>query len=1438
MPIFQSLLAFFSKTPRPVRTATYLQMESAECGAVALAIIFDYYGLHIPLETLRIECGVGRDGSKASHLVQVARRYGMNAKGYTREPAQLANMQLPLIVFWQFNHFVVVEGFGKDKVYLNDPATGRRTVTMQAFDTHFTGIVLEFSPSADFVTRGDKQSILTVLNKRLHGEWRNVLFLLLTGFLFAVPNLIMPVLTQIYIDNYWLARQTDWLILLLFGMSITTLMRTTLEWIQTQVLNRFYAQLTLSWSGRFLWHVLRLPIQFYSQRSAGEICQRVAINSRLASLLAGDTAESVLALIMAGSYAIFMLFFDTQLASVALAVALLNFLILQAISQQRQEMSQQLLMAQGKLMGASMNGLRAIESLKASGSENDFFIKWAGLHAKALNYQQQFAVKTLFLNALPTLLNTFSTLAILALGSLSIIQGTLTLGALIAFQSLAMGFMNAVNRLINVGVKVQVIAGDMQRLEDVMNQTVDAIITDEAGKTNALKTNKPLSGELRLAQVSFRFCPLDPPLLKKINFEIHAGQQVALVGMSGSGKSTLAKLIVGLYTPSEGNILFDGKARAQIPRTVFNHSLAFVDQDVSIFEGTIRENLILWNEEISDAEMIQATQDACIHEVIISHGRGYDEPLLENGGNFSGGELQRLEIARALMLNPTILILDEATRMLDIELENKIYANLRRRGCSCLILTHRLTTLENCDEILVLEAGEIVQRGTHSQLQSTTGAYQRLIAEQLTETRQVTNVRAGNLDLILNDNTQQNEITEETEQAGNGVAFADVWASCQHLEKYTGIRFIQPPPAKQTSAYYPIAEIALASQLRYREVTLTDTWWQADCGHLLAFDRADNRPLLLIPTRRGNAYTQHDVLQQRVQKITATQAQQLKPRAILFYPPLPDKPLNLLHLMRFSTAGHYREFIWVLLLSVFTTSLALLMPWSLGLLISTVIPSADIRQLSLLMTVLATSAIIALLLNLQQSFLLLRLGTYIEVKTQSAIWDRVLKLPADFFRHYTAGDLAMRVNSISAIRHILSGTILNLLFNGLFSCLTVWLMLTYSVKLTVLAISLAFIAMIINLIGGMRALHYERDLAEIAGKLSGLLLQLLNGIIKLRTTGAESRAFSIWASVFIQQQERGLQVAYLHNVTHVMTSLFSMLGSLAIFTSISVYGWENTLSTSQFLVFITAFGMFSASMLSLSSLVLGLLQIVPLYERAKPILQNVLATHQPSATEEFTGEITINNLSFTYDTTQPPILNNFSLHIHAGEFIAIVGNSGSGKSTLLRLLMGFEQAMAGEIYYDGQALANLDLTTVRRQMGVVLQNGQLLEGDIFSNIVGSRSLTLADAWQAVRISALAEDIEAMPMGMHTILGDRATTLSGGQRQRLLIARAIVHQPRIILLDEAMSALDNQTQAQVMQGLRQLKATKIMITHQLNSLAYVDRVVHLCPRKTLKTRKKS
>ncbi|MEG6523049.1 NHLP family bacteriocin export ABC transporter peptidase/permease/ATPase subunit [Desulfotomaculum sp. 1211_IL3151] len=720
-------MAEIKSTAKRVKVPTILQMEAVECGAASLAMILAYHGVWVPLEQLRIACGVSRDGSKASNILRAARKYGLESKGFRKDPDSLKTMAGPMIVHWNFNHFLVLEGFKNGKVYLNDPADGPRTVTEEEFDQSFTGIVLTFGKGQEFKKIGSKPSIIAALGKRVRGSKIALSYVILVGLALVIPGLVIPIFSKIFVDDILLANKQNWLVPLLWGMAITAILRGILTWFREYYLLRLETKIALSTSGQFLWHVLRLPIEFFNQRFAGDISSRMQSNDKVAKVLSGELATTALSLITIVFYFILMLQYNILLALVGLVVAALNIVYLRVVSQKRVDQNRKLLQDKGKLVGTSMSGLQMIETLKATGSESDFFAKWSGYQAKSLNAEQEMGVSNNKLQVIPEFLSGITDTIVLVLGGYFIIRGEMTIGMLVAFQSLMQSFMDPVTSLVNLGSKVQELEGDMNRLDDVLKYPIDDQ-TKENYTVEELAGQQKLAGYVEIKDLSFGYSPLEAPLIDNFSLSLVPGCRVALVGGSGSGKSTVAKMVAGIYKPWSGQILFDGKERTEMPRPVLNQSLAVVDQDISMFEGSIKDNITLWDENISELDIIRAAKDACIHDDITARVGGYDHLLEEGGSNFSGGQRQRLEIARALVNNPSILVMDEATSALDPTTEKRVDEAIRRRGCTCIIVAHRLSTIRDCDEIIVLARGKIIQRGTHDELKNIPGHYAELIS--------------------------------------------------------------------------------------------------------------------------------------------------------------------------------------------------------------------------------------------------------------------------------------------------------------------------------------------------------------------------------------------------------------------------------------------------------------------------------------------------------------------------------------------------------------------------------------------------------------------------------------------------------------------------------------------------------------------------------------
>jgi ATP-binding cassette, subfamily C, bacterial len=729
---FPKIQRLISPPDRRRRTPTLLQMEAVECGAAALGIILGYYDRIVPLAELRQACGVSRDGSKASNILNAARSYGLQAKGFKVDLAGLRKLQCPYIIFWNFNHFLIVEGFAKDKVYLNDPATGPRTVSLSEFDQSFTGVVLIGEPSAEFQRGGRKPSLILSLWDRLQSSLGALIYCVIAGLLLVIPGLAIPAFSQAFVDNVLIEGRSDWLRPLILGMIFTAILNGFLTLLQLQFLRRMKIKLAVGMSSRFLWHILRLPVSFYDQRFAGEISSRVRLNDSLANLLSGRLATTVISGFTVVFYAAVMLQYDVVLTAIGIAFVIVNVSVWRWVSRQRVDANLRLMQEQGKVSGVAISGLQSMETLKASGLESEFFSRWAGYYAKAINARQEMDTTNQNLGVLPSFLTSITSMLMLAVGGLRVMDGVLSIGMLIAFQSLMQRFLEPVNNLVSLAGELQEMEGNLGRLDDVLRNAIDPAVEQDIGisPTQLPTANVRLQGYVELCNITFGYNRSAPPLIENFSLSLKPGQRVALVGGSGSGKSTVAKLVCGLYEPWTGEILFDGKSRKHIPRSIITNSIALVEQDISLFAGSVRDNLTLWDSTVPFSNLVRACKDAAIQDVILSMPGGYNADLAEGASNLSGGQRQRLEIARTLVNNPAILVMDEATSALDSESEKMIDQKLRERGCTCVIVAHRLSTIRDCDEIIVFDRGKVVQRGSHEELQRVEGKYLQLIRSE------------------------------------------------------------------------------------------------------------------------------------------------------------------------------------------------------------------------------------------------------------------------------------------------------------------------------------------------------------------------------------------------------------------------------------------------------------------------------------------------------------------------------------------------------------------------------------------------------------------------------------------------------------------------------------------------------------------------------------
>ena len=713
------------RSRRRARTDTVFQLEAAECGAASLAMVLSHFGLRVPLEELRLACGVSRDGSKASGILRAAESYGLIGTGLSAEPAHLRELAMPQIAFVNFNHFLVIEGISRRHAWLNDPAHGPRRVTLEELDEMFSGVVLVFEPGPDFRAADTRPSRLRSLRERLRGYETAVFFVFLASLALVLPGLVTPALSRIFVDYVLVQSLDDWMGPLALGLAITALARFVLSELQAQTLLRAETRLATQGSSSVLWRLLRLPAAFFSQRFAGEVASRLDLGDELARVLTGELARAALAVLTAVFFLVVMVVYNPLLAAVGAGFAALNVVVLLVVARRLRDRWQKTSVNDAKLHAAVVAGLQDVETFKAAGAEDALFRRWAGLHASVVDTEQRLGMSLGVLNAAPALLQGLASAALLVLGGLEIMDGRMTIGMLVAFQTLQASFAAPLAELTGFGTQLQQLQAFLARLDDVDGQPIDA-------RFSADDTPRPVDrlpdGQVSVRGLSFGYAPLEAPFLKHLDLDVAPGRRIALVGPSGSGKSTVGRLLVGLYRPRDGTINLGDRPLADWPTPALTARVAYVDQQITLFEGTVRENLTLWDDTVPERDVVAAARTARIHDVIASRPGGYDAWVEEGGRNWSGGQRQRLDLARALVTRPTLLVLDEATSALDPVTEVEVLDAMRGIGITCVVIAHRLSAIRDCDEIVVLERGRVVARGDHTTLLADAGGlYRRLV---------------------------------------------------------------------------------------------------------------------------------------------------------------------------------------------------------------------------------------------------------------------------------------------------------------------------------------------------------------------------------------------------------------------------------------------------------------------------------------------------------------------------------------------------------------------------------------------------------------------------------------------------------------------------------------------------------------------------------------
>ncbi len=1327
------------------RRVPHIQQESdVECAAACLAMVLAAYRRWEPKSAVTEACGVSRDGATALDIVRAARSYGLEANGYMGGLERIRQAALPVVAWMRSSHWVVVTRIDGRGVHLDDPAMGPVIVPTEQFTAEFSRVFLTMAPGPNFRTGGRPFRASVVLARQLRHSRSGAILAVLAGLIAVAVGALVAPLGQVFVDTYLSTGWDGAVASVVVGLVAVALIAGGMTWLQFGVLSRLQPKLGLVGSTRYVDRLLRAPMEFFGMRPPGDLAHRADYAVQVAVLVASQVSATAIACLGLTLYAALLLWYQWGIGLAVIVLSGLNIVVLRAVLLRRRAAEDVVVQRQKRLRGVLTQVLRAIDTVKATGAEQQASRLLSTRQADVLIADARMVGWTSWLEATPVVTTSLSATVVLVAGGLLVMDGTLSLGQLLGMQVLVAGIAAPLSTITGAAGQVQTIHGALASLQDVVDQP-DAV-TSGVGAGSA-----EVIGHLRLDNVTFGYESTRGPLLHGITIDIPPGRWVGVVGATGTGKSTVANLAAGLIKPWTGGVTLDGRPLADFDRTCLGLVLAKVDQQVVLFSGTVRDNVTLFDDSLSAPEVTAALADAQLTEDVAARAGGMDSGILDDGRDFSGGQRQRIDIARALAGDPKVLILDEASSALDSATEAALHAALRARGVSALVVAHRLGTVRDADLIVVLgPEGTIVEQGTHEQLIALRGEYFRLAADE-----------------------SGTALVADASEARGGVAMHGALGRNSRV-------VVEGGQVASESETVPARELAVVAADRVVERQ--------------AFDRV----VCAVDGRLGVSGADSD-------ERGAAAGMRLVGRAV----------------------SHRRRALLLVVAAAATVALlGLLTPVLMQVVLNSLVPATDASTVLFVGACLAVAALGAGLLVMVQVRSLARVSLPAVMEAQDTVWERLPRLPSTMFRQYEQGDLAVRLMAPNWLHSALDARTIGAGLAALFSLVNVAFIFVLDRWLAMGAVAVTVVCFAATGLAFRGVERLSCDVLVAHRSSEAWLLQLVQAVAKVRVAGAMGRMSSLYLS------RLSAQAAANAGITRILGRLTAFLacasaGAAAIFATIAWLAARNggdVVSPSVYLVATAAFSATLGALSGLAAVTLPLASARPVAGLLEPIMSTPAEATTGIDPGVLSGAVVLRDVDFAYPGSSVPVLQGVTIAIEPGEFVAIVGRSGSGKTTLARVILGLETPHAGAVLFDGVEAGELDPVALRRQLGAVLQDGQVLHGTILDTIRGGTQATEADAWNAAERAAVAEDIRAMPMGMQTVIDP--SSISGGQAQRFLLARLFVGHPRIVVADEATSALDNSTQSKVMASLADIGATRIVVAHRLSTVRTAHRILVL------------